>query len=54
MQHDLNAGKYKEVNRRHLEMRSHLCMNRDRDFFSINRAALISDNNVSEASEADT
>ncbi len=40
MQHDLNAGKYTEVNRHHLEMRSHLCMNRDCDFFSINRAAL--------------
>ncbi len=46
MQHDLNAGKYMEVSRRHLEMRSHLCMNRDRDFFSINRAALYCIQNI--------
>ncbi len=35
------TGKYEQVNRCHLEMRSHVCLNRDRDFLMINCAALL-------------
>ncbi len=35
------TGKYEQVNHRHLEMRLHVCLNRDRDFFTIYCAALL-------------